>query len=173
VPIDGPPYAPLPHNVTGPFRRNPGLTHYSEMLITDDLKYTAIRCLYKPGSHVEKLRVRRSRSGAENVLISLDIPIAYESGPPRPEYYAFEIPVRVSSPFFPRRLSSSYRASDYRKTFTTTRTLPVTHLLLTIEQVPREEIPALYSLECQAPKTLRIAQVATSTTLTHMSTSFA
>ena len=69
------------------------------MVITEDLKYIASRYLHNPGSHVGKLRVKRSRSGAEKVLISLDIPIA--SGPPRPEYYALEIPVRVSSPFFP------------------------------------------------------------------------
>jgi hypothetical protein len=84
----------------GPFRGNPGHVH-SGMLITDDLKYIASHYLHNPGSHVDKLRVRRSRSGTEKVLISLDIPIASKSGPPRSEYYAFEIPVRVSSPFFP------------------------------------------------------------------------
>jgi len=70
------------------------------MPIAEDLKYVASRYLYNPASHVAKLRVRRSRSSAEKVLISLDIPTV--SGPPRLEYQAFEIPVRVSSPFFPR-----------------------------------------------------------------------
>ena len=70
------------------------------MLITDDLKYIAGHYLYNPGSHVD-LRVRRSRSGSEKVLISLDIPIPSKSGPPRPEYYAFEIPARIPSPLFP------------------------------------------------------------------------
>ncbi|KAI0281194.1 hypothetical protein BGY98DRAFT_1175083 [Russula aff. rugulosa BPL654] len=95
VPIDGPPsHVPLPHNVMGPFRGNPGHVH-SGMLITDDLKYIASHYLHNPGSHVDKLRVRRSRSGTEKVLISLDIPIASKSGPPRSEYYAFEIPENV------------------------------------------------------------------------------
>jgi hypothetical protein len=110
------------------------------MPITEDLKYVASRCLNNPGSHVAKLRVRRSRSGAEKVLISLDIPTV--SGPPRLEYHAFEIPVRVSSPFLSSHtFSSSYYASNYREA--PTATLPVTYLIVTIGQGPHKEVTAL------------------------------
>ena len=102
MPIVGPiggslSHVPLPHNVAGPFRGNPNPVHFG-MPVTDDLKYIASRYLHSSGSYVDKLRVRRSRSGAVKVLVFLDISIA--SGPPRLEYHTPMIPVRVFTILF-------------------------------------------------------------------------
>jgi hypothetical protein len=43
------------------------------MSAAEDLKDVAIHYLLNPGSHVDKLRMRRSRSGTVKVLISLEI----------------------------------------------------------------------------------------------------
>ena len=43
------------------------------MSVGEDLKNLATQYLHNPGSHVDKLRMRRSRSGAVKVLILLEI----------------------------------------------------------------------------------------------------
>jgi hypothetical protein len=43
------------------------------MPVTEDLKSLAGHYLHNPGSRVDELRVRRSRSGAFKVLILLEI----------------------------------------------------------------------------------------------------
>jgi hypothetical protein len=64
---------PLPHNVAGPSRGDPGLGH-SGMSVTENLKKNlASHYLHNPGSRVNDLRMRRSRSGAVKVLILLEI----------------------------------------------------------------------------------------------------
>jgi hypothetical protein len=63
---------PLPQNIPGPSRGNPRAVH-SRMSAAEDLKDVAIHYLLNPGSHVDKLRMRRSRSGTVKVLISLEI----------------------------------------------------------------------------------------------------
>jgi hypothetical protein len=76
VPNDGPPgHIPLPLNVAGPSRGNPSFAHpvNSGMSVIDDIEDLASRYLYNPGSHVEKLRVKQSRSGTVKVLILLEI----------------------------------------------------------------------------------------------------
>jgi len=91
VPIGRPSsHVALLHNVVvvGPFR-NPSLVH-SGIPIAEDLKYIVSHYLHSSGSHVDKLRVRRSRSGTVKVLIFLDVSIA--SGPPRLEYHTPVIP---------------------------------------------------------------------------------
>jgi hypothetical protein len=73
VPNDWPPsHIPLPPNVSGPSRGNHSLGH-SGMPVTEDLKSLAGHYLHNPGSRVDELRVRRSRSGAFKVLILLEI----------------------------------------------------------------------------------------------------
>ena len=70
---DGPPSGvPLPQNIAGPSRGNPRVVH-SRMSAAEDLKNVASHYLHNPGSHVDKLRMRRSRSGAVQVLILLEI----------------------------------------------------------------------------------------------------
>ena len=70
---DGPPSnASRPQNIAGPSRGNPRVVH-SRMSAAEDLKDVAMHYLYNPGSHVDKLRMRRSRSGVIKVLISLEI----------------------------------------------------------------------------------------------------
>jgi hypothetical protein len=72
---DQPPsHFPPPHIIAGPSRGNPGLVHSGIMMsVAEDLKDLASHYLHNPGSHVDKLRMRRSRSGAVKVLILLEI----------------------------------------------------------------------------------------------------
>jgi len=46
---------------------------YPGMLPTEDLKFLAIRCLQNPYSHVDKVRMKQSRSGSFKMLIWLEI----------------------------------------------------------------------------------------------------
>jgi hypothetical protein len=70
---DGPPsHVPLPQNIAGPSQGNYSVVH-SRMSAAEDLKNVASHYLHNPGSHVDKLRMRRSRSGAVQVLILLEI----------------------------------------------------------------------------------------------------
>ena len=69
----GPPSeVPLPQNIAGPSRGNPRTVN-SRMSAAEDLKDVAMYYLHNPSSHVDKLRMRRSRSGTVKVLISLEI----------------------------------------------------------------------------------------------------
>jgi hypothetical protein len=104
VPIDPSTHVPLPHNVAGPLRGNPSFVH-SGIPFGEDLKYIASRYLRSSGSHVDKLRVRRSRSGVVKLLIFLDILIA--SGPIQLEYHTPVIPVRVLTITFRRMYTQS------------------------------------------------------------------
>jgi hypothetical protein len=73
---DGPPGHVLPLlNVAGPSRGNPSIGHpvNSGMSVAEDIEDLASRCLHNPGSHVDKLRMKRSRSGDVKVLIQLEI----------------------------------------------------------------------------------------------------
>jgi hypothetical protein len=74
APNDRPPpsHGPLPHNIAGPSRGNPRLVHPG-MPAAEDLKNLAGHYLHNPGSRVDKLRIKRSRSGAVKVSISLEI----------------------------------------------------------------------------------------------------
>ena len=73
MPNDRPPnHVPLPYNVAGPSRGNPSLVHPG-IPAADDLKILAGHYLHNPGSRVDKLRMRRSRSGAVKVLILLEV----------------------------------------------------------------------------------------------------
>ena len=64
---------PLPHNVAGPSRGDLGLVH-SGMSVSENLKKNlASHYLHNPGSRVNDLRTRRSRTGAVRVLILLEI----------------------------------------------------------------------------------------------------
>jgi hypothetical protein len=103
VPIDPSSHVPLPHNVAGPLRGNPSFVH-SGIPFGEDLKYIASRYLRSSGSHVDKLRVRRSRSGVVKLLIFLDISIA--SGPLQLEYHTPVIPVRVLTIIFSSHVHS-------------------------------------------------------------------
>ena len=62
-------HIPLPINVAEPYRGDPSLG----MPGADDLKNLAGHYLHNPGSRIDKLRMRRSRSGAVKVLILLEI----------------------------------------------------------------------------------------------------
>ena len=64
--------APLLHNVAGPSGANANLVH-SELPPAEDLKRIASHYLQNPDSHVDKLRMRRSRTGGFKVLILLEI----------------------------------------------------------------------------------------------------
>ncbi|KAN0116150.1 hypothetical protein V8E52_006207 [Russula decolorans] len=65
---------PLPHNVAGPSRGDLGLVHSGMSIIEDLKKNLASHYLHNPGSRVNDLRTRRSRSGAvTEVLILLEI----------------------------------------------------------------------------------------------------
>ena len=44
-----------------------------QVSVAEDLKNLASHYLHNPGSHVDKLRVKRFRSGAVKVLILLEI----------------------------------------------------------------------------------------------------
>jgi hypothetical protein len=46
---------------------------YSRISAAEDLKHLASQYLFRPGSHVDKLRMRRSRSGGFKVLILLEV----------------------------------------------------------------------------------------------------
>jgi hypothetical protein len=73
---DGPPgHVPPPLSVAGPSRGNPSFGHpvNSGMPVAEDIEDLASRFLHNPGSHVDKLRMRRSRSGTVKVLIQLEI----------------------------------------------------------------------------------------------------
>ena len=83
---------PLPYNVAGPFRGTPSII-YSGVPVTEDLKSLASCYLHNPSSNVDKLRIRRSRSGTVKVLIFLDVPVA--SGTLRLEEFTPAIFVRV------------------------------------------------------------------------------
>ena len=64
---------PLPHNVAGPSRGDLNVVH-SGMSVTETLKKNlASHYLHNPGSRVNDLRMRRSRSGTVKVLIVLEI----------------------------------------------------------------------------------------------------
>jgi hypothetical protein len=65
-------HAPLPHNIAGSSQGESSLVH-SGISVGEDLKNLANYYLHNPGSHVNKLRMRRSRSGTVNVLILLEI----------------------------------------------------------------------------------------------------
>jgi len=80
-----PSHVPLSYNVAGPFRGTPSVV-YSGVPVIEDLKGLASRYLHNPGSNVDKLRIRRSRSGTVKVFIFLDIPVA--SGALRLEQFA-------------------------------------------------------------------------------------
>jgi len=63
---------PLPHNVAGPSRGDLSLVH-SGMSVTENLKKSlASHYLHNPGSRVNDLRTRRSRSGAVLILLEID-----------------------------------------------------------------------------------------------------
>ena len=73
---DGPPGHVPPLDVAGPSRGNPRIGHLVNdpgMSVAEDIEDLASRYLHNPGSHVEKLRMRRSQSGAVKVLIQLEI----------------------------------------------------------------------------------------------------
>jgi hypothetical protein len=73
---DSPPNHVLPPlNVAGPSRVNPSIGHpvNSGMSVAEDIEDLASRCLHNPSSHVDKLRMRRSRSGSVKVLILLEV----------------------------------------------------------------------------------------------------
>ena len=73
LPSDGPPNrAPHPNYVAGPFEGNFSSVH-SGMSVAEDLKRLASQYLSSPGSHVDRLRMRRSRSGGLKVLILLEV----------------------------------------------------------------------------------------------------
>ena len=64
---------PPPHNVAGPSRGDLSLVHHG-LSVTETLKKNlASHYLHNPGSRVNDLRMRRSRSGAVKVLILLEI----------------------------------------------------------------------------------------------------
>jgi len=64
---------PLPHDVAGPSRGDMSQVH-SGRIVTENLKKNlAGHYLYDPGSRVNDLRMRRSRSGTVKVLILLEI----------------------------------------------------------------------------------------------------
>ena len=99
------------------------------MPVTEDLKSLASCYLHDPGSNVDKLRIKRSRSGNVKVVILLDIPVA--PGALRLEEFAPEILVRLLPPLLPTcTYSLPYYASVYRTCPTAVR-LP-TYLLLSV-----------------------------------------
>ncbi len=67
----------LLHSVAGHSQGNPSIGHpeNSGMPVAEDLEdlRVASRYLHKPGSRVDKVRVRRRESGAVKVLILLKI----------------------------------------------------------------------------------------------------
>ena len=65
-------HAPLPHNIAGSSLGEFSLVH-SGISAGEDLKSMAGYYLHNSGSHVNKLRMKRSRSGAVKVLILLEI----------------------------------------------------------------------------------------------------
>src|SRR5258708_33841359 len=78
VPSDHTPsHVSLLHSVAGPSQGNPNIGHpeNSGMSVAEDLEdlRVASRCLHKPGSRVDKVRVRRRDSGAVRELILLKI----------------------------------------------------------------------------------------------------
>ena len=64
--------APHPDYAAGPSEGNFGSVH-SGMSLAEDLKRLASQYLSSPGSQVDKLRMRRSRSGGLKVLILLEV----------------------------------------------------------------------------------------------------
>ena len=66
-----PSHIPLPPNVAGPSQENSSV--HSAMSVSEELKNIASHYLRNPGSHVDKLRMKRCRSGAVKVLILLEI----------------------------------------------------------------------------------------------------
>jgi hypothetical protein len=73
VPNNRPPSrGPLPHYVEGPSQANLNTVH-SGISATEDLKHLASQYLHGPGSHIDKLRVKRSRSGTFKVMILLEV----------------------------------------------------------------------------------------------------
>ena len=63
---------PLPYNIAESSQTNPSIVQ-SEMSVDKDLKNLASRYLHSPSSFIDKLRMRRNRSGAVMVLILLKI----------------------------------------------------------------------------------------------------
>jgi hypothetical protein len=113
---------------------------YPGVPVTEDLKSLASRYLHNPVSNVDKLRIRRSRSGTVKVLIFLDIPVA--SGALRLEPFAPAILVRVLPPPFPTcTYSFPYCASVYGRC--PTMVPPATYLLLSAWQGLLGGTPAL------------------------------
>ncbi|KAH9989799.1 hypothetical protein BJV77DRAFT_670965 [Russula vinacea] len=72
VPNGHPPSHVTPHNIAGPSRGNASAVHPG-MSAAEGLKSVANLYLNNPGSHIGKLRMRRSRSGTVKVLILLEI----------------------------------------------------------------------------------------------------
>lgn len=62
---------PLSRNVVGPSRGNSSPVHTG--MATEDLKRLASYYLHIPSSCVDKLRIRRSRSGGYKILIFLEV----------------------------------------------------------------------------------------------------
>ncbi|KAH9962197.1 hypothetical protein BC827DRAFT_1267177 [Russula dissimulans] len=73
TPNVGPPSGPPHHafNVPGPFHGNLG--PIGMLPSPDGLKHLANHYIHNPRSHVEKLRVKRERTGRSKVLIVLEI----------------------------------------------------------------------------------------------------
>jgi hypothetical protein len=73
VPNNRPPSGgPLPRYGAGPSQTNLNTVH-SGMSAAEDLKRLASQYLLGPGSHIDKLRVKRSRSGTFKVMILLEV----------------------------------------------------------------------------------------------------
>jgi hypothetical protein len=73
----------------------PVCTVHSGIPVTEDLKSLASRHLHNPGSHVDKLRMKRNRSGAVQVKVLVSLGIPNFSSPPQLGHGAPAISVRV------------------------------------------------------------------------------
>jgi hypothetical protein len=62
-----------PPNVAGPSQGILDAVQHSGMSAAEDLKRLASQYLHSPSTHVDKLRMRRRRSGGFKVLILLEI----------------------------------------------------------------------------------------------------
>ena len=98
-------HVPLPHNVAGLSRGHPSFER-SGISAAEDLKNLASRYLHSLDSSVDKLRMRRSRSGIVKVLILLEID-------------GTAVYVRVPTPH-PSRTLSIYAHSTFLTTALTT-----------------------------------------------------
>jgi hypothetical protein len=120
-------------------------------------------------------RGNQSQLDADHPTPGITQYIPIDPGPPPLEQFAPVIPVRVVSltPLPSKFMYSlSYCASNCRRCPTTAP--PVTYLFLTMYQDLLEGIRAWYIPERQSPKiSKRISRVTISTTLAHVSTTFA